>query len=176
MGRVKQHGAWTFSPWTRSAHFQYFHCSQLSPSLPQFGLSRSTDVYSRSTGLSASYCLMLTTTRSSSRDQGGLKLELHFQSCSPRGPSQFAASSQQNQLTVNLRLPWLVQWWRICLALQGHAGLETQSGKISRDAGQLSLCTPTMEARLSRAHTPQQEKSPQGEVCALQLESSPHSP
>ena len=61
MGRLKQDGAWTFSPWTRSAHFQYLHCSQLSPSLPQFGLSRSTDIYSQSTGLSASHRLMLTT-------------------------------------------------------------------------------------------------------------------
>ena len=39
-----------------------------------------------------------------------------------------------------------------------------------------SLGAATTEACKPRAHTPQQEKLPQREACALQLESSPPSP
>lgn len=53
-------------------------------------------------------------------------------------------------------------------------GLET---KIPRDAGQLSPHTPQLlKPVLPRTHALQQEKFPQGEAQALQLESSPCSP
>ena len=46
------------------------------------------------------------------------------------------------------------------------------SEKISHASEQLSPCTTTTEAPMPKAHAPHQEKSPQWEVYALQLESS----
>ena len=51
-----------------------------------------------------------------------------------------------------------------------------QNTSGSYTSGQLSLCATTTEAHTPRACALQQEKQPQWEAQAPQLESSPHSP
>ena len=51
--------------------------------------------------------------------------------------------------------------------------------KLKKDptvTGQLSPCATATDAHVPRAREPQQEKPPQWEARALQLESSPHLP
>ena len=51
-----------------------------------------------------------------------------------------------------------------------------RSGKILHTVGHLRPCATTAEAGTPTAHAPQQEKPPQWEVHASQLESSPRAP
>ena len=73
----------------------------------------------------------------------------------------------------------MVQWFRIYLAMQG-TWVQSLVRKISWAREQLSLlpqlphpCTATTDAHKPRAHASQQEKPPQWEAQAPQLESSP---
>ena len=54
----------------------------------------------------------------------------------------------------------------------GHIGLIPDPGRSPHASEQLSPCATTAEARAPRAGAPQQEKPPQREACAPQLESS----
>ena len=69
-------------------------------------------------------------------------------------------------------LPWRSSGEDPTCQRRGHE-FSPWSEKIPHVAGQLSLCTTTIEPARSRAHTMQQEKPSQWKALALQLESSP---
>ena len=75
----------------------------------------------------------------------------------------------------NKGLPWLPSGWESTCQCRGDGFDDLWSKKISHVAEQLSSFAATTEAR-SQAWAPQQDKPPQREARAPQLESSPHSP
>ena len=89
------------------------------------------------------------------------------------------------------RASWGLSWWlsgKESTCSCSRQGFDPWSGKIPHASEPLSPCSTTTEAVLRaqelqllqssgpRAHAPKQEKPPQRESPAPELESSPHSP
>ena len=84
-----------------------------------------------------------------------------------------ATSKKDNENRYNSKanrgLPWWSSGYESTCQCRGHR-FNPWSRKIPHAAGQLSLRAATTEARVPGAHAPQQEKPPQWEARAPQLE------